>query len=71
MSSGATAEGLCTDWEGSGADKEGAGVSVGALPADVTAEVVTGTDTLTNPSYYEPWHHGRGPLYRLGGLWRR
>ena len=36
--------------EGSGADKEGAGVSVGALPADVIAEVAAGTDALTNSS---------------------
>ena len=66
MSPGTTAEGLCIDWEGSGAGKEGAGASVGVPPAGVIAGVVAGADALTDSSYYNKlWCHGRGPLYRL------
>jgi hypothetical protein len=50
MSSGATAEGLCTNWEGSGTGQKGARASFGALPAAVIAEVVAGTDAITNSS---------------------
>ena len=46
MSSGATAEGLCTNWEGSGTGKNGASAPVGAWFADVIADVVAGANAL-------------------------